>query len=164
MFLSHIYLDKTQFMALVKLFNDAGYGGYVYWIEDRQLNRSEVNLETTLTLRQRMEMSKGLAYLATSNITNSKSCPWELGYFDGKKNGRCCILPVMDYTSFKGKEYLGIYPYIDYAKEKKSNKYEFWVNSPEENKYVKLREWLKEKILIVIKNGGKLWDKKKLNI
>ena len=144
-FLSHSYLDKTRVMTLVKLFNDAGYSVYVDWIDDRQLNRSEVNSETALTLRQRMEMSKGLAYLATSNITYSKWCPWELGYFDGKKNGRCCILPVMDYASFKGQEYLGIYPYIDYEKVRNSDRYDFWVNSPKENKYVSLREWLNGK-------------------
>lgn len=145
LFLSHSYLDKVRVMALMKLFNDAGYSVYVDWIEDQQLDRSDVNEETALTLRERMESSKGLAYLATSNITSSKWCPWELGYFDGKKRGRCCILPVMDYASFKGQEYLGIYPYIDYEKVTNSDKYEFWVNSPKENKYVRLREWLNGK-------------------
>lgn len=51
----------------------------------------------------------------------------------------------MDYASFKGQEYLGIYPYIDYEKGANSDRYEFWMNSPKENKYVRLREWLNGK-------------------
>lgn len=124
------------------MFNDAGYSVYIDWLENQQLDRSDVNTQTALTLRQRMGKSKGLAYLATTNVVNSKWCPWELGYFDGKKNGRCCILPIMDCSNFEGQEYLGIYPYIDYEKVKDGDKYEFWVNSPTESKYVSLRDWL----------------------
>lgn len=40
-----------------------------------------------------MNNCTGLSYIAISNIVNSKWCPWELGYADGKKN-KAAILPI----------------------------------------------------------------------
>ena len=143
-FLSHSYLDKTLVYTVVDLFNQAGYSVYVDWIEDQQLDRSKVNAATANTLRERMELSKSLAYVATSNSSNSKWCPWELGYVDALKNGRCAILPIMkdDSSTFKGQEYLGLYPFIDYALNKNTHTYEFWVNDPQSGNYISLGEWL----------------------
>lgn len=141
-FLSHSSLDKKLVLTLVDLFNEAGYSVYVDWIEDTQLDRSNVNKDTAQTLRGRMNCSKGLAYVATSNSTNSKWCPWELGYFDGKKNSRCCILPIMESNTFQGQEYLGLYPYIRYSMISGKNKYEFWVYNQGTDEYVILKKWL----------------------
>ena len=144
-FLSHSYLDKTLIYTLVELFNDAGYSVYVDWMVDTQLDRTNVNVSTAAQLRERMQSCKSLAYIATTNISQSKWCPWELGYVDGQKNGRCAILPILktDAVGFKGQEYLGLYPYIDYVTKRNSNDYDFWVNDPKDNnKYVSLREWL----------------------
>lgn len=141
-FLSHSSLDKKLVYTLIELFNDAGYSVYVDWIEDPQLDRSNVNKNTAQTLRTRMNDSRGLSYVATSNSTNSKWCPWELGYFDGKKNGRCCILPIIESRTFRGQEYLSLYPYIEYALISGSDKYEFWVYNQGTNEYVSLQRWL----------------------
>jgi hypothetical protein len=141
-FLSHSSLDKKLVLTLVDLFNEAGYSVYVDWIEDTQLDRSNVNKETAQTLRTRMNCSKGLSYVATSNSTNSKWCPWELGYFDGKKNSRCCILPIIESNTFQGQEYLGLYPYIRYSKVIGKNKYDFWVYNQGTDEYVILKKWL----------------------
>ena len=144
-FLSHSYLDKSLVYTIVDLFNAAGYSVYVDWMVDTQLDRSFVSSSTANTLRKRMDTCQGLAYIATSNISNSKWCPWELGYMDGKQNSRCAILPVLNSqaATFKGQEYLGLYPYIDYAQIENSEKYEFWVNDPNNpNKYVRLKNWL----------------------
>lgn len=144
-FLSHSSLDKQLVLSLVNLFNKAGFSVYVDWIEDPQMDRSNVTPATARTLRYRMNQSKGLAYVATSNTSYSKWCPWELGYFDGNKNGRCCILPVLDSENsvYKGQEYLGLYPYLDYAKEQESDCHMFWVNdSIDYDKYVELEDWL----------------------
>lgn len=78
-FLSHSYLDKIQVLALIKLFNEHHFSVYVDWIEDKQLNRNNVDTKTADLLRERMKQSKCLSYLTTKNITNSKWCPWELG-------------------------------------------------------------------------------------
>lgn len=144
-FLSHSYLDKSLVYTLVDLFNEAGYSVYVDWRVDTQLDRSSVTAKTAATLRERMHACNGLAYISTENIAGSKWCPWELGYMDGNKNGRCAILPILerDTSEFIGQEYLGIYPYIDYVKDSRSKKYEFWVNDPtDRKKYVSLKKWL----------------------
>lgn len=144
-FLSHSYLDHELVYTIVDLFNNAGYSVYVDWMVDEQLDRSKVNRQTSEILRKRMDLSKGLAYVSTTNIATSKWCPWELGYIDGKRCGRCAILPVMntEQDKFKGQEYLSLYPYIDYVKNSNSNKNEFWVNDPQDSKkYVTLRSWL----------------------
>jgi hypothetical protein len=141
-FLSHSSLDKRLVITLVDLFNEAGYSVYVDWIEDTQIDRSNVNKNTAQVLQGRMNDSKGLSYVATSNSTNSKWCPWELGYFDGKKRGRCCILPIIESQTFHGQEYLGLYPYLEYAKYSNQNRYEFWVNNQDGEEYITLRGWL----------------------
>lgn len=149
-FLSHSYLDRNTVYVIVDLFNKSGYSVYVDWMVDIQLDRSQVNRATAETLRRRMRACKGLAYVSSRNSTSSKWCPWELGYVDGRKNGRCAILPVLDTASstFTGQEYLSLYPYIDYAKYQSNSKMEFWVNDPQDpSHYVSLRDWLAGKDL-----------------
>lgn len=141
-FLSHSSLDHDLILELVDLFNKSGYSVYVDWIEDRELDRSKVSKDTAELLRRRMDKSRSLAYISTKNISNSKWCPWELGYFDGKKNERCCILPIMRGNTFEGQEYLGLYPYLTYEKIKDSDRYDFWVNEQKSSKYVRLAFWL----------------------
>ena len=146
LFLSHSYLDRSMVYTIVDLFNDAGYSVYVDWMVDVQLNRNNITSDTAKTLRERMDTCHGLAYISTANISTSKWCPWELGYMDGKKSGRCAILPVLESETaeFSGREYLGIYPYIDYARTENNGKYQFWVHDPSnKKKYASLNEWLK---------------------
>ena len=86
-----------------------------------------------------------MAYISTQNVTNSKWCPWELGVGDGIHNGKACILPILeeDREDFKGQEYLGLYPYIDYASTRKSNTKHFWITDPQNtNKYIRLKDWI----------------------
>lgn len=145
-FISHSYLDKDLILTLVRLFNEAGYSVYVDWIEDVTLDRSDVTKKTANLVRSRISQSKSLAYIVTTNISNSKWCPWELGIADGMLNEKASILPILEYSSnFKGQEYLSIYPHIDYEKNNKG-KQDFWINDPEDStKYVVLREWINGK-------------------
>lgn len=139
-FLSHRYTDADFVITLVDMFNNAGYSVYVDWIEDSQLDRSNVTETTADLLRKRMNASRSLAYVATDNSSYSKWCPWELGYMDGKKN-RCCILPILEYagSDFKGTEYLGLYPYIEY----KEQDHDFWIyNQKNQSRYIRLHDWL----------------------
>jgi len=48
--LSHSSLDKIKVLALVDLFNKAGFSVYVDWIEDTQLDRNNVTVDTAKTL------------------------------------------------------------------------------------------------------------------
>lgn len=141
-FLSHSSLDHDLVLALVHLFNQAGYSVYVDWIEDPQLDRNNVTKSTATVLKQRMKQSRCLAYVSTKNITNSKWCPWELGYFDGKNDEQCCILPVMMGNRFDGQEYLGLYPYLTYSINTRTDKYDFWVHEQDSDKYILLSLWL----------------------
>jgi hypothetical protein len=62
------------------------------------------------------------------------------------KSGRACILPILDnsQSDYHGQEYLGIYPYLKYAKEAGSGKDNFWVyDSYNSKKYVILSSWLR---------------------
>ena len=144
-FLSHSYLDKVHVLALVKLFNIHQFSVYVDWLEDNQLNREDVNVHTANLLRNRMKHSKCLSYLTTENITKSKWCPWEIGYFDGLKQSKCCILPVMEYgCEFNGQEYLGLYPYLEYASFAGVDAAcDFYICNQNRTEFIKLRDWIK---------------------
>lgn len=144
LFISHSFMDKQLVEVLYKKFEESGYKVYIDWKESSLQDRENVSSETARILRERINNCLGLSYIATGNIVNSKWCPWELGYADGKKN-RAAILPILNNGSneYNGVEYLGIYPYIDYAKNKKSGKYDFWVNDGQvNNKYTSLKDWL----------------------
>lgn len=143
-FISHSFLDKELVLTLVELFNEAGYSVYVDWIEDTALDRTNVTKKTADLVRSRISQSKSLAYIATANISNSKWCPWELGFADGKLDNRAAILPILDDDhSFNGQEYLALYPHIDYTKTT-GGKPEFWVNDSNDSSiYVSLKSWIK---------------------
>lgn len=114
-FLSHSVKDAELVLGVVRILEDMGQKVYVDWVVDKQLSRDSVTKETAETLRNRMKQSSKLLYLATNNASSSKWMPWELGYFDGLKSGKVAILPLVDYSfsSFKGQEYLGLYPALD---------------------------------------------------
>lgn len=146
LFLSHSYKDKELVIPLVELIQKCGYTVYVDWINDNKLDRNCVDKTTADLLRERMRQCKSLAYLTTSNTTDSKWRPWELGYYDGfSKNQRCCIIPVVEYnaSTFKGQEYLGLYNYIQIDKGYNSNGYDLWVhNVDKQSEYTNLKHWL----------------------
>lgn len=114
-FLSHSINDAELVLGVKVLLEDMGKKVYVDWVNDPELDRSQVNKHTAERLRARMNQSDSILYLATDNASNSKWMPWELGYFDGHKPGEVAILPVLDKADqkFEGQEYLGLYPTID---------------------------------------------------
>lgn len=114
-FLSHSKADSDLILGVKGVLEDAGLTVYVDWINDPLLDRSNVTPATANTLRVRMRQSKSLMYAHSSNASLSKWMPWELGYFDGH-NGNVAILPIVksaNQVSYKGEEYLGLYPYVD---------------------------------------------------
>jgi hypothetical protein len=141
LFISHSFKDRELIIGLSYLFKMAGYKVYIDWIDDKGLDRNNVTAATAQLIKNRIRASKGMAYVSTANSTTSKWCPWELGVSDGLK-GKVCILPVMN-SSFKGQEYLGLYPFLDYERTQDKGRYEFWVNDQNDsNKYAPLRSWL----------------------
>ena len=91
-----------------------GYDVYVDWIEDRQLDRNNVNEETVAQLRVRLKNCRSLLFATSENSSSSKWMPWELGYFDAYRE-KVAILPINDSFFekhiFEGQEYLGLYSY-----------------------------------------------------
>ena len=113
-FLSHSYLDKGLVFGIKNFLEQHGFTVYIDWIDEQELDRSSVDVETAKILRKRMSQCQSLLFATSSNSTNSKWMPWECGYFDGI-NGKIAILPISksDEFFFTGQEYLGLYPYID---------------------------------------------------
>ena len=112
-FLSHAFDDKELILGVALVLEDLGYVVYLDWRDDAGLDRKNVNPLTAEKLRIRMKQSRCLFYATTDNASNSRWMPWELGYKDGQSN-RSAILPIQSTVqrSFKGQEYLGIYPYV----------------------------------------------------
>lgn len=113
-FLSRAILDAELILGVKTLLERRGYSVYVDWDVDQQLDRSTVSPKTAGVLRARMQQSSSLLYVATENASNSKWMPWELGYFDGLRKGGVAVLPLLDSSTetFRGQEYLGLYPVV----------------------------------------------------
>lgn len=135
-FLSHSFADQEIVFGIKEYLESKSFSVYVDWVDDNQLDRSEVNEKTADLLRERMKLSRCLLFATSSNSTSSKWMPWECGYFDGIK-GKVAIFPIVDADAsrYKGQEYLGLYPYIDVSSDI------LWVNSPSGG-FCRLEEWL----------------------
>jgi hypothetical protein len=142
-FLSHSTNDSEKVAGLKLLLEDMGYSVYIDWIEDPQLNRSNVTKATAAVLKGRMHTCRSLFYAFSENSSGSKWMPWELGYFDGIKQ-KAAVLPIKAGTqstdTFQGTEYLGLYHYITVGNDT-SGRQRLWVRESA-TKYVVYEEWL----------------------
>jgi hypothetical protein len=114
-FLCHSIRDAELVQGTKAILESLGLRVYVDWIVDPQMDRSAVTAETARILRGRMQHSRSLLYLFTSNSKRSRWMPWELGYFDGF-NGTVGILPVLSEAGaveFTAEEYLALYPKVE---------------------------------------------------
>ena len=141
-FLSHSFLDKDEVEGLYLELTDFGFTVYVDWIIDPHLDRTKVTKESATLVRNRMKSCTSLLLAISTNAATSKWMPWELGYLDGK-TGKCAIIPVSkDSTipnSYKGVEYLSLYPFIKkQLTDKNENK--LWIIE-EAKKYVVFDDW-----------------------
>lgn len=144
-FLSHSYMDAQAILGLKMKIEEMGYSIYVDWIEDRQLDRTQVTKETAKVLKERMRNCRSLLFATSNNTSNSVWMPWELGYFDGIK-GKVAILPILDTSQttdkYEGQEYLGLYPYVSQDRIQTSQKLTLWIHTAE-NVYIAFEQWLK---------------------
>jgi hypothetical protein len=112
-FMSHSN-EEVRVIAGVKLIVErhTSLSVYVDWIEDDQMDSSQVTPQTAGMLRQRMRHSRFLLYVTSQPSPKSRWMPWELGYFDGLRPDRVGILPIVRTSgdSFTGHEYMGLYP------------------------------------------------------
>ncbi|MBK7129068.1 MAG: toll/interleukin-1 receptor domain-containing protein [Crocinitomicaceae bacterium] len=141
-FLSHSSEDEVLVEGLRLEIQDMGYSVYVDWIEDPELDRSNVTIETAQLLKDRMQNCKSLIYAISENSYESIWIPWELGYFDGI-NGKIAILPISKQTEYdyEGAEYLGLYNYVQRSKIKGTDTDQIWVYEKSDS-YVSYKNWL----------------------
>ena len=77
------------------------------------------------------EQCDALFYAHTPNASLSRWCPWELGYFDALNapDERVFVMAIVeDRETFKGQEYLDLYPTVDPSSYKPSPKRGIAVN------------------------------------
>lgn len=143
-FLSHSFLDKEDVEGLYIELTNFGYSVYVDWIIDPELDRKNVTKATATLIRNRMKSSKSLLLAVSENAQMSKWMPWELGYVDANTN-RCAVIPVSQNinapSSFKGVEYLLLYPFIKKVPTKALGEKLFVIE--EAKKYVIFDDWFK---------------------
>jgi hypothetical protein len=114
-FLSHSSKDADLIFGVKSLLEREGLSVYVDWIVDPKLDRSQVTAATAEHLRRRMRQCDSLVYAATTNASQSKWMPWELGYFDGYRGDQHVAVMrfvVRQEDTFVGQEYLGLYASI----------------------------------------------------
>ena len=143
-FLSHSYLDKEDIASLKLILENYGFSVYVDWIDDANLNRTNVNKKTAARIRDRMKNCKSLIYAISNNSPSSKWMPWELGYFDGI-SGMIAILPItrLSNENLSGTEYLHLYPVVQEQKIKNLNKDALWIiDNDYTNVYVNMSQWI----------------------
>lgn len=141
-FLSHSSKNSELILGVKGTLEDMNYSVYVDWVDDPQLDRSNVNQSTADLLRERMDASKSLFYVTTDNAESSKWMPWECGYFDGVKE-KVAILPIKSYSfdnEYVGQEYLGLYPYC-VKQDSTAGQSRLWIYKSKEY-YLVYEAWL----------------------
>jgi len=114
-FLSHCHEDAEMIAGVKYMLEKAGISVYVDRIDDPQLDPSGVTPATADKLRVRMRSCASMLFATSKSSPNSKWMPWELGYFDGLRQGQIAILPLVESPTdgFKGQEYIGLYPVFE---------------------------------------------------
>ena len=143
-FLSHAFLDADEILILKDDIEKlSGCNVYVDWLDDTDLDRSDVTIETANRIRSRMRGAECLLFAFSENSGGSRWMPWELGFFDGYK-GKVAVVPIADVSksSFNGVEYLSLYPYVDKATTK-GGALKLWVQGPGIEKAIALESWIK---------------------
>ena len=137
-FLSHSYEDARLVKQIKEMLEDRGFKVYVDWIEDDHLDRGKVTSQTAAILRSRMDRCLSLIYMTSQSAESSLWMPWELGYMDAK-TGKVAVAPILDNDErFNGREYLGLYPYLDLTNDK------FYIHE-NKNEWVSLINWMPSK-------------------
>jgi hypothetical protein len=145
-FLSHSTKHAAEVISIKRKFERIGISVYVDWVEDQELNRSDVTPASADRLRRRISASRSLLVHASEGAAVSRWVPWELGFADGV-GLPVGILPVVAGSRvtvvYKGVEYLGLYPYVDFADDTRGV-HRAWTRRSRK-RYVRFDSWLKGK-------------------
>ena len=107
-FLCHSHKDEELANGLQVLLAENGWDLYVDW-QDHEMPE-QPNKETAIKIKGRIDELNWFLFLATPNSTQSRWCPWEIGYADSKKaHDRILIIRTTDSGKWYGNEYLQLY-------------------------------------------------------
>jgi hypothetical protein len=107
-FLCHSHHDRNLVEKLVALFAAAGVELYVDW-QDHTMPPTPTK-QTAEKIQAKIRDLDIFLYLATPNSSNSKWCPWEIGFGDSAKGKeKILVVPTRSSTGIAGQEYLSLY-------------------------------------------------------
>ncbi|MBR2088830.1 MAG: toll/interleukin-1 receptor domain-containing protein [Fibrobacter sp.] len=114
-FLSHKHDDLNDLKGVIGML-ERKFNVKVY-IDSRDEKMPKVTSgETATRIKKKINDCDKFILLATDDAIESKWCNWELGYGDSLKNenGNLALFPMTEnrFASYKGNEYLEIYPHI----------------------------------------------------
>lgn len=137
-FLSHSHKDASLVKNAVAFLKSFDVEIYVDWLDDEM--PTTTSPETAKKLKQKISEHLKFILLATENSKESKWVPWELGFADTKKGMKnIAILPIAESsTSYKGTEFVGIYPLI----RKSFSDGEWIVRCDDPSIFTPLSKWL----------------------
>lgn len=121
-FLCHSHKDHELAKGLQVLLKENGWDLYIDW-EDSAMP-STPNKETANIIKAKIKATNWFLFLATSNSTQSRWCPWEIGFADSAKGyEKILIIPTEDdYGNWYGNEYLQLYKKMDEGSNKITGK------------------------------------------
>jgi hypothetical protein len=121
-FLCHSHKDQELAKGLQVLLKESGWDLYIDW-KDNELPSSP-NKATASKIKSKIESTDWFLFLATSNSTLSRWCPWEIGYADSIKGyEKMLIIPIEDDSgNWYGNEYLQLYKKVDEGTDKQTGK------------------------------------------
>lgn len=113
-FLSQTTRDAEIVLGVYDLLTSAGYTVFCDWISAPQADRSQVTPANAEFVRSMMRVSSSLLFLDTDGAAQSLWMCWELGWFDGHR-GPVAVLPILPdgQHHYRGREFLGLYPYVE---------------------------------------------------
>lgn len=116
-FLSHKHDDLSEVKGVFGMLQKHGAKIYIDSMDNRMPNQTSG--ETALRIKEMIKFCDKFILLATNNAIESYWCNWELGIGDTHKYSRhIAILPIKEKnaydSTYKGNEYLQIYPTIDF--------------------------------------------------
>ena len=124
-FLSHSHIDQELIFAFKNMLESADLTVYVDWLIESDRAGKSVTAANAQTIRTRMNQCSKMIYLHTKNASESKWCPWEVGFFDALKGDVTVALIDDNPQRTTGQEYLNLYPRFIASPNAVINKYSF---------------------------------------
>ena len=111
-FLSHSHKDSELAEKLETYLRECGWDIYIDW-KDTSLPGTPSH-ETAVKIKEKIVEAEVFLYLATKNSSESKWCPWEIGFADPHKTWEnLIIIPTEDACGeIYGQEYLDLYNFV----------------------------------------------------